>query len=47
MRAPETERDGLRRLIDTAWSTIGRPRSEPTIDVGRWLGVGPVLLTRS
>ncbi|MFD4886431.1 hypothetical protein, partial [Kitasatospora sp. NPDC058402] len=25
VRAPETERDGLRRLIDTAWSMSGRP----------------------
>ncbi|WP_030237959.1 hypothetical protein [Streptomyces sp. NRRL S-350] len=45
VRAPETERDALRRLIDTAFAMSGRPRSEPTIDVGRWLGVGPGLLS--
>ncbi|MFJ9521345.1 hypothetical protein ACIRPK_24220 [Kitasatospora sp. NPDC101801] len=47
MHAPESERDGLRRVIDTAWSQSGRPRRAPTHGVGPWLGVGPTLLTRA
>ncbi|WP_331727342.1 hypothetical protein OG871_40115 (plasmid) [Kitasatospora sp. NBC_00374] len=47
VHAPESERDGLRRVIDTAWSQCGRPRRTPTHGVGPWLGVGPALLTRA
>ncbi|MFD5610584.1 hypothetical protein [Kitasatospora sp. NPDC127060] len=47
LRAPETERDKMRRLLDTARAMNGQAHPEATRDVPRWTGVGPALLNRT
>ncbi|TBO58827.1 hypothetical protein EYS09_15435 [Streptomyces kasugaensis] len=47
LRAPETERDRMRRLIEAAHPASGQTCPEPTTDVPWWLGVGPALVTRT
>jgi hypothetical protein len=46
VRAPESKRDKLRRLLDHARELNGQTRAEPTTTVPRWLGVGPTLLAK-